>query len=109
MATKLVINCSTGEREEIELTEEELAILQPAPTREKLLEPIRQYRDILLSNADEIISRHRSQKELKDLGHIAETTITNAKYVEWLLYKQTLRDLPNNIDLNNPIYPTKPE
>lgn len=42
MTTKLVINCSTGEQEEIELTQAELALLQPPKSIDVLLEEINQ-------------------------------------------------------------------
>jgi hypothetical protein len=27
---------------------------------------------------------------------------------EWATYRQALRDLPSTVDINNPVYPTKP-
>lgn len=73
------------------------------------LEKIRIERNNLLSESDFIIQRHVEQKELVMLEIIEATTITEEKYNEWLEYRQLLRDMTIDIDLDDPLYPAKPE
>ena len=80
----------------------------PLTTIEKLM-PIRVERDRRLQVTDYIVSRHVEQARLVALGRLSQTTITDAKYVLVLLYRQQLRDLPATVDVDNPTYPTQPE
>ena len=68
---------------------------QPTPTTEQLLEPIRINRNILLAECD--------------WTQLSDCVLSAEKKAEWVIYRQTLRDLPETINVNNPVYPTKPE
>lgn len=108
-----------GVKSLIEPSEEWFRKNQPPLTIEQILEPIRKRRNDLLNDADKIIDRHRSQRELLTLGKITNTTITEEKYIEWLEYKQLLRDFPETIhflsisnpemDFSNPTFPEPPK
>jgi hypothetical protein len=79
-------------------------------TNEEKIEAIRIERNNLLMESDFIVQRHLEQKELVTLGIIDSTTLTEEKYNEWLQYRQILRDMTSgDLDLDNPIYPTKPQ
>jgi hypothetical protein len=94
VSKKIAINCTTGQIEEVELTQEELAIIQPIPTREQLLELIRLERNALLAQSD--------------WTQLIDTHLTEQQKTAWAAYRQALRDLPETVDAENPIYPTKP-
>lgn len=81
--------------------------LKPFSTDQKMAS-IRIERDRRLQITDYIITRHVEQTRLVALGRMAETTITEAKYIYLLLYRQQLRDLPATIDPDNTVYPTQP-
>jgi len=40
---------------------------------------------------------------------VSDIPMSEAKKEEWRIYRQALRDLPNTVDLNNIIYPQKPQ
>lgn len=67
-------------------------------------------RNSLLNETDWIIQRHQEQTELKINRSIFNTSITDEKCLEWLEYRQLLRDLPNrdDFDLKNPQWPIVP-
>ena len=68
---------------------------QPALTEEQLLESIRTQRNILLQECD--------------WTQLSDSPPTTEKKLEWSIYRQTLRDFPSVVDLDNIVYPTKPE
>jgi hypothetical protein len=86
---------------------------QPPKTQEETdvekLENIRTKRNNLLVESDFVIQRHIEQKELVILEIIEATTLIDEKYNEWLEYRQLLRDITVDVDLDNPLYPIKPE
>jgi hypothetical protein len=44
-----------------------------------------------------------------DWTQVPDAPLTEAKKLEWQVYRQALRDLPDNVvDMSNPIYPTPP-
>ena len=67
------------------------------PTKEELLSVIRTERNRLLAEADwtDTLS--------------AKTRLGEEKYNQWQEYRQALRDLPKTCDINNPVWPVKPE
>lgn len=73
--------------------------------KEYELKEIRCKRNILLKETDFIIQRHFEQKELVSLGLLKITTLSEEKFQGYLKYRQTLRDLPEVIDLNNITFP----
>lgn len=44
-----------------------------------------------------------------DFTQLPDCPLTAQKKAEFAVYRQLLRDLPANCDLNNPIFPIKPE
>jgi hypothetical protein len=60
-----------------------------------------------------IFRKERNEKLVKsDWTQISdyENNISEEKKIEWALYRQQLRDLPNNIDFPGfPIYPINPD
>lgn len=38
-----------------------------------------------------------------------DAQLSDSKKEEWATYRQSLRDLPSTVDINNIIYPTKPQ
>jgi hypothetical protein len=65
------------------------------PTNEELLSQIRAKRNQLLSECD--------WTQLPDIS------LTEEQKTSWKQYRQALRDMPTTCDVQNPIYPTKPE
>jgi hypothetical protein len=97
MATRTIIDAKTGKIENVEIPQEEIEarITRLAPNEWKNL---RKRRDTLLLESDNVLlyDRWNSFSELKKQ--------------DWLNYRQSLRDLPDNTtDPFNPIWPTKPE
>ena len=43
-----------------------------------------------------------------DWTQFNDSPLSSEKKAEWALYRQALRDLPNEIDINNIVYPTQP-
>ena len=90
MITKLVINCETGEAEEVPLDANELAALEPAELG--AWRTLRAERDRRLAECDWTV--------------LSDTPTTTAT---WKAYRQQLRDLPSNTtDPFNPVWPTPP-
>jgi len=71
----------------------------------KAMEMVRSERNNLISATDWLVLRHRDEI---DKG--VPTTLSAEQYQELLTYRQALRDLPENpnLDVFNPIYPDKP-
>jgi len=93
--TRKLFNLQTGEVTTVELTAEEIAERE-AYERDVLpgilLEDLRQRRNQLLAETDYLA--------------LADATLTD----EMRVYRQALRDLPDNTeDPANPVWPTKPE
>ena len=90
MNTKLVVNCQTGEAEEVPLDADELAALEPAELG--AWRALRTERDRLLAESDWTV-----------LGDSPTPTAA------WKVYRQALRDLPSNTtDPFQPVWPTPP-
>lgn len=76
----------------VDYTSEEIATL----TEEYNLSTLREQRNNLLAQSDWTQS--------------PDSPLSDSKKTEWATYRQALRDLPSsNVDLENPIFPTKPE
>jgi hypothetical protein len=58
------------------------------------------------------VELRRNRDELllaSDFTQIPDSPLTAAKKLEWQVYRQAVRDLPDNVvDVFNPIYPTPP-
>lgn len=72
-----------------EMVTEEEPYSSPVPTVEDFAASIRAERDRRLTKCAWIVERHRDQ-----LAGGRETTLTDAEYQSWLIYRQALRDLP---------------
>ena len=72
---------------------------------DKAMELVRQIRNNLLFGTDWYILRHQDE-----LARGIQTTLTEEQYQELLIYRQALRDLPEdpNLDVFNPQFPQKP-
>jgi hypothetical protein len=44
-----------------------------------------------------------------DWTQMPDAPLSNEKKQEWVNYRQQLRDLPDTVDINNIVYPQKPE
>ena len=44
-----------------------------------------------------------------DWTQFADSPLTTEKKAEWALYRQALRDLPSNANINNVVFPTEPQ
>lgn len=55
----------------------------------------------------------RSERDLLlyqcDWTQFADSPLSSEKKAEWVVYRQALRDLPSTVDIDNIVYPTKPE
>jgi hypothetical protein len=67
------------------------------------MQEIRKIRNQMLQDTDWIIIRHYEQKTSG-----VPTSLPTDKALEWFEYRQKLRNLPNTVDIKNPIYPVKP-
>ncbi len=85
---------------EVDLTPEEIAELEARDAEFQqslpnvLMKQIKQERDRLLAATDFIT--------------LEDTPITPESKEAFLAYRQALRDLPDTVDVNNPVYPVKP-
>lgn len=75
---------------------------------EAALFEIRQIRDALLMETDKLAIRHQEQLSLMALGLIDSPTLSDEQYEEFIAYRQALRDLPETVDVHNPVFPNKP-
>ena len=57
---------------------------------------------ILRSERDYLLSQ-------SDWTQFADSPLSSDKKAEWATYRQALRDLPSTADINNVVYPNKPE
>jgi hypothetical protein len=82
-----------------------VALLWVAPI--ELLVPIEDVRDTrnsLLAGCDHITQRHIEQVSLG-----LTTTLTDVEYMQWLTYRQELRDMVNDyVPVVTPVYPEDP-
>jgi len=69
---------------------------------------LRPQRNALLNEYLWMVDRHKQQKELVIAGLIEQTKLSDSQYLELLQYIQELRDLPETINFENPVFPTKP-
>ena len=57
-------------------------------------------------------TRFRSERDFllkeSDWTQFNDSPLSAEKKAEWATYRQALRDLPNTVDINNIVYPTKP-
>lgn len=91
MMKRLVIDCSTGETHEEELTTEEIALNEEIDIRQAW-QRLRWERNMLLTASDWTV--------------LADSPTPTAA---WKAYRQQLRDLPaNTTDPFNPVWPTPP-
>jgi hypothetical protein len=74
----------------------------PVSYEEKLNE-IKLQRDKLLADTDWLCIRHRDQVAIG-----VETALSYSQYQALLNYRQALRDLPDTVDVDNPVYPDIP-
>ena len=44
-----------------------------------------------------------------DWTQFSDSPLTSEKKAEWALYRQALRDLPANVNINNVVFPTEPQ
>jgi hypothetical protein len=73
----------------------------PPPSREELEGPARIWRDARLAMTDQMISRHRDERDLA-----ITSTLTEPQFLELLSYRQELRDWPES--LNFPAVESRP-
>jgi len=56
--------------------------------------------------------RFRAERDFllkeSDWTQFNDSPLSAEKKAEWAVYRQTLRDLPNTVDINNIVYPIKP-
>ena len=81
-----------------EPTAEELAVAfkgHNAALKKQKLEEIRARRDQLLTESDRYM--------------LLDYPIDEDQRERWKEYRQALRDMPESCDMNNPVWPTKPE
>lgn len=82
MSTKIIVDCTTGEQTEVELTAEEIAIADEARERVDLdLQGIRGDRNFKLRDSD--------------WTQTVDAPLTAEKKEEWATYRQALRDFPS--------------
>lgn len=53
--------------------------------------------------------RNRLLQESDWTQTVSDIPMSEEKKEEWRIYRQALRDLPENVDINNVVYPQKPE
>lgn len=64
-----------------------------------------------LEQKNYLILRSERDSLLKesDWTQMPDSPLTEEQKQEWQVYRQALRDLPQTADINNIVYPTKPE
>ena len=65
-----------------------------AEAEEKAFKALRSQRDALLAQSD--------------WTQLQDSPLTDAQRQSWATYRQSLRDLPATVDINNIVYPEKP-
>lgn len=66
----------------------------PDATDDQKLEQVRIWRNVQLSRCDWTV--------------LQDSPLTAEKTAEWVVYRQQLRDLPDTINLDNPVIPDPP-
>lgn len=79
------------------------SIYQPEASEAIKMAEIKCVRDKLLRDCDWIVLRHRDQ-----VSAGISTTLSNQEYLDWLDYRQDLRDMPSIVNVDTPVYPTPP-
>jgi hypothetical protein len=92
------------EYEEI-IWDNELKQFKIIRNNDKAIKKLREIRNKLLSETDWFALRHQDE-----IARGMQTTLTEEQYQELLNYRQSLRDLPEdpNLDVFNPQFPQKP-
>lgn len=64
------------------------------------------------ANLDKKWAQFRANRNAKlsmsDFTQLADAPFTQEKKAEWAVYRQSLRDLPNTVDINNIVWPLAP-
>lgn len=78
----------------LENQSDSVVVIEDLPSKELLLKPIRKKRNKLLAECD--------------WTQFFDSPLSVEQKQAWATYRQALRDLPETVDVNNPIYPSKP-
>lgn len=66
---------------------------------------IRDQRDKYLTDCEWVLHRHKDETDLK-----LDNTLSAEEYIEYLTYRQSLRDVPNSAQSpNDVVWPNKPD
>ncbi len=73
---------------------------------------LEQYQQEKYSDTDYLLSQIREQRNklltVCDWTQLPDSPLTDEQRELWRVYRQALRDLPETVDLNNPVFPTPP-
>lgn len=65
------------------------------------------------SNNQDLLQKIRIERNARlvacDWTQLPDVSLTLGKKQEWEVYRQSLRDFPENCDPTNPVWPTKPD
>lgn len=76
-------------------------IIDDSKENEKKFQRLREIRDNLIQKTIWVQQRHMGELQGIEVGLIKKSTTLNSdKYNEWLSYWQNLRDLPENVNIN---------
>ena len=71
-----------------------------------IIKPQQEIEEAILSSIR--IKRNFLLKQ-SDWTQFSDSPLTPEKKTEWALYRQALRDLPENVNINNVVFPTEPQ
>jgi len=78
----------------------------------KVIDGVHTYAPYIVSD-EELYNSLRIQRNKlladSDWTQLTDSPLADTKRQEWAVYRQQLRDLPNTVDINNIIYPEKPQ
>lgn len=84
-------------------------------SRSEVVDGKHKYNPVTLEETDALnmkIVRYQRDKLLQESDWtqmVTDIPMSGAKKEEWKAYRQALRDLPETVDINNVVYPQKPE
>jgi hypothetical protein len=68
----------------------------------------KQYKEHMSINMDDVRFTRNQLIAATDWTQALDSPLSQDKRAEWATYRQALRDITNNVDINNVVWPEKP-
>jgi hypothetical protein len=75
---------------------------------EERFEIAKRYKEHVTINMDDVRFTRNQLIAATDWTQALDSPLSQDKRAEWATYRQALRDITNNVDINNVVWPEKP-